>query len=75
MSDLGRVEVAGGRDLAVVTDIDPGVAPQARHLELEQLRIQIYVAVDAIRADQTTDGSRISAVAIHFPPSCAIILP
>src|SRR5260221_3542853 len=50
-----RDVVAGLRHLAVVADIDPGPPEDPRHLELEQLGIDIDVAVNAFRFDQLAD--------------------
>src|SRR6185437_662332 len=54
-ADRRRQIIARLRHLAVVTDIDPGAAEDALHLELEDPRIDIDVAVDAIRLDELAD--------------------
>ena len=63
--DLGGVVVTRRRHLAVVADIDPGVAPQALHLQVEQLRVEVEVAMDRIRPHQRADGLQIVAIAVH----------
>src|SRR5262245_47970508 len=50
--DRLRHVVVGARNLAFVTDINPGPVPDVLELELEVCRVAVERAVHAIRADQ-----------------------
>ena len=71
-ADVGRKIVARLGHLALVPHIDPGFREQLVHLDLEQLGIEIDVAMHAIRLHQGADRLPIAAVApavdMHGPP-------
>src|SRR5260221_8847160 len=54
-ADGRRQIVARLRHLAVMPDIDPGAPEDALHFQLEQLRVDIDVAVNAIRLHKVPD--------------------
>jgi hypothetical protein len=53
--ELGGNEVAGLRHLACVADEQPGAPEDPFHLQLEDVRVGINVAMDAARLDQLGD--------------------
>jgi hypothetical protein len=61
-TDRRGVVVADLRHLTVMPDIHPGVGEQVLHLELEQLLVDIEVAMDLGLAHQGRDGLPIAAV-------------
>ena len=61
-ADRGGVVVAELGHLAVVADIDPGVGEEMLHLQLEQLLVEIEVAMDLGLAHQGGDGLSIASV-------------
>src|SRR6267142_1884923 len=63
--NIQRDEVARLAHLARVADVDPGARPQALHLELEDLRVRVDVAVDPIGLYQALERSAIVPVAVH----------
>lgn len=66
--ELGGVEVAGVGNLAVVADIEPGVTPELLDLQVEQLAIEIHVAMDLIRTNQRPDRLRIVPITTMATP-------
>jgi hypothetical protein len=63
--DVQGDEIARLRDLAGVADIDPGARPQALHLELEHLRVDVDVAVHPVGLNQRLQRYRIVAISFH----------
>ena len=55
-ADLTAHKVAGLRDFALVTDIDPDLVPDGLELACEQVRIAIEAAVQMRAVDQLLDG-------------------
>ena len=51
-----REEIAGAPHLALVTEDQPRAAKDPVHLELEDLRIGVDGAMDAVGLDQSLDG-------------------
>src|SRR4029453_13371187 len=61
-ADRRGVVVAEFRDLAVVADIDPGGGKEMLHLQLEQLLVEIKIAMDLGLAHKGGDGLSIASV-------------
>jgi hypothetical protein len=51
-AEVGREIIAGPAHLTLVTDIDPGDAKDAPHLQLEDRRIGVQATVNASRANE-----------------------
>ena len=54
-AELGGDEIAGIRDLARMTDEQPGAAEDAFHLQVEQVRIGIDAPVHTAGLDELFD--------------------
>ena len=65
MPDFRGYEIAGVGQLAGMADIDPAVREKLFHLQLEDLFINVCVAMNSVAFDQTGDGLTVSSVAIH----------
>ena len=68
-ADLGGDEVAGGRHLALVPDVDPGVREEVPHLEREHLGVDVDVAMDLGLPHEGGERLAILCILPHRRPS------
>ena len=67
-ADRRGVIVADLRHLALVADIDPGIGEEMFHLELEQLLVEIEIAMDLGLAHERGDGLPVAAILADHAP-------
>ena len=75
LADRGAVVVAGIGHLAVMADIDPGVGEQVLHLQVEDLLVDINVAMDLGLPHQVADRRCVRPVLAHAPSPLDRFLP